>query len=560
MDLTPVTRSHRWLQQDLGVYNARDALATSAIEEPLKRLLRESGNWDYHERWMAKYIPVVMAIQKRGLGQLDRPARREKYRALAREMREVEREFIGGVERFDLARTAAEGALEERRRLALVHRDEGLQDVCQWVAAQPTRRKPDARARKVEEKYAAALRAIERTAVSERRALKKRQRSLWNKSNDLRGVLFDDWGVPPAPPAPRKQRPARSVGQEAILYVLEHLPRRCEPRREAIEALAHRFRLGHMQTYLTGLWTGPDDRLYPTIQCASARTMRLAYSDPALQQWPSELRHVVRPRPGHVFVSADYRQIEARIAVIEAGDAVDAELFRLFDDAARRGDREAEARYDVHAASARDRAGFTFEQWLALDPGLRKKHRDDAKRFRYRLTYGGSDDDEKAQTFCPCKRCVDKVPQLLALPKAERLAAQHRWMVSHPAVSAWQDAACEAVARNGNRYVSRFGYTRRFHEPWPSVRTKVVNFPMQHGAAEVINRAMITLHWRWGAPIVLQHHDNLVLEVPVPHVDYWSHVLRTVMETPVPEYATAAYPRGYVFPVDLKVADHWGAA
>lgn len=554
MNLSPVTQGHRWLQQDLGTYNAHDCYATAAAEPALRRLLAESGNAGYFEHWFARFVPVVMAMQRRGFGRLDRPARIAKYRDLAREMRGVERDFLGGVSRFHAARDAAHGGYLAAVSGARDAHAARLQTVDQWVAEAPARRTPDARARKSAEKLEGELRraasALERTHV----LLKKRTHSVFNKSNDLREILFDDWGVRPAPPIRAHngvdwKRPPRSTGQEAVLFVLDHLRRGDEPHREAIEGLAHRFRLGKMRSYLTDLWTGPDDRLYPTIQCASARTMRLAYGDPALQQWPQELRDLVRAAPGCVFIGADKRQIEARIFALETDDTGDLELFRRYDAATSDAERD---RYDVHGQAARDRAAFTWDVWCEMPPGLRKLHRNDAKRFRYRLQYGGDDETEKAQTFCPCRRCVDKVPQLLKLAPAVRIAAQQRWLTAHPTVSRWQDALCETVRRGGNRYTSRFGYTRRYSEPWPSVRTKVVNFPCQHGAAEIVNRAMMRLHWEYNAPMVLQHHDSIVLEVPRHTATWWSQVIKHVMEKPVPEYG------GYSFPVDVKVGETWG--
>lgn len=556
MNLSPITRDHPWVRQDLRVYGSWDGLATAAIEEPVRRRLRESGNEAYYHHWFTRFVPVVLAMQRRGFGHLDRPARVAKYRSLAREMREVERLFLRGVARFDLARDAAHRGYEAAVSGARESHMARLQEVDQWVAGAPKRRTPDARARKSAEKLESELRRAEATLQRTQTVLKKRQGSVFNKSDDLRGILFHDWGVKPAPPirAPNGvdwKRPPESLGQEAMLYVLDHLRRMDEPHREAIESLCHRFRLGKMQAYLTNLWTGPDDRLYPTIQCASARTMRLAYKEPEFHQWPLELRHLVRARPGHVYVSADYRQVEARIFALETEDVGDLALFKGFDAATTDAER---AQFDVHGKAARDRAAFTFEQWMAMDGGLRKLHRNDAKRFRFRLQYGGDDATEKAQTFCPCVRCKDKVPQLLKLPAAQRIAAQQRWLTAHPTVEKWQRALCDSVKRAGNRYTSRFGYVRHFGEAWPAVERAIVNFPCQHGAAEVVNAAMEELHWKYNAPLVLQMHDNLMLEVPdsPAHISFWSSVLRSVMERPVSAFG------GYVFPVDLKVGHTWG--
>lgn len=552
MNLTDVSPTHRWLTQDLGAYNAWDAYATAELEPPLKKLLAESGNSAYAQRWFTRFVPTVMAMQRRGVGHLDRRARWLYARSLRREMREVERIFMSHVQRFD----GLASALEDARSLATqrAHSDyaERQRAAHAWAAESPRRRTPDARLRAADTWLATQLAKAERGYASGLKKLRERRSRFYNMSADLKGVVFDDWGLRPAPVT--RDRTERSLDQESLLYVLDHLRVRDEQYREALECLCHRSRLRTIAQRYLRMWVDTDDRVYPTVQCASARTMRLAYGDPALQQWPAEIRHLIRPAPGHVYVSADYSQVEARIAVIESGDKLDLELFQRFD-ATPTWDKEERARWDVHIRSARDRARLSFEEWLALAPSVRKLHRDDAKRFRYRLVYGGDDATEQVKAYCPCPRCVEKVPQLLKLPQAERIAAQQRWHGTHPEVLAWQDAHCDRVRRNGNRYTSRFGYTRHFSEPWPKVRPAVLNFPMQHGAAEVIDRAMEELHWVHAAPLVLQMHDNLMLEAPRADAPHWAEVLEDVMTRPVPEYD------GAVFPVEMKpCAEHWGEA
>ena len=571
MDLSEPVKSNRWLQQDLGVYNAWDAYATALAEPAVRELLRQSGNEAYFEHWFNRFVPVVMAIQRRGFGHLNRHARLTYTRKLRREMREVEGAFHALVTRFYRLRDEVDAERNARDKAAREGHAQRVAEAEAWAAESP-RRTPTARIAKADEWLEKQRERIEKWRASQLKKLRERRGKFFNMSKDLKETVFDEWGLKPAPST--KDRSERALSQDALLYILDHMRVRDEPYRIALHALAHRARLRTIWQRYLDFWVDTDDRVYPTIQCASARTMRLAYSEPALQQWPDEIRHLIEPRPGHCYVSGDYSQIEARIAVIESGDPIDMELFDRFDAAAHEHSEAVEGcelcaqrmLYDVHAASARDRMGIDYAAWLHLPPKLRKLQRNDAKRFRYKLQYGGSDREEIKNTFCPCVRCIDKVPQLLKQDQKSRLAAGQRWLERHSAVTKWHDELCRTVARNGMRYTSRFGYTRKFHEPWPQVRTKIVNFPCQHGAAEVINRAMETLHYEHDAPIVMQQHDNLILEVPLDDAQHWARILKSVMEAPVPEYATERQPNGYVFPIELKItghggrANHWGAA
>ena len=57
-----------------------------------------------------------------------------------------------------------------------------------------------------------------------------------------------------------------------------------------------------------------------------------------------------------------------------------------------------------------------------------------------------------------------------------------------------------------------------------------------------------------GAPIVLQHHDSFILEVPEERMDHWAGAMRNVMQEPV-EFPSG---RKVVFTVSMKTGLNWG--
>ena len=85
-------------------------------------------------------------------------------------------------------------------------------------------------------------------------------------------------------------------------------------------------------TYADGLLKviGPDGRIRTTFQNLVTATGRLSSTDPNLQNIPvrtelgSEIRKMFVPRPGWVFVDADYSQIELRVLAPHCGGSPDA--------------------------------------------------------------------------------------------------------------------------------------------------------------------------------------------------------------------------------------------
>src|SRR6185503_3126576 len=96
--------------------------------------------------------------------------------------------------------------------------------------------------------------------------------------------LFDLVGFKPAPKTDK--RPARSTAQSALMHIYTHLRKMDEQNKWILEDLFHRSRLNTIRTRYLLFDTGTDDRVYPRIRLYTAETLRWAYSDPPLHQWP----------------------------------------------------------------------------------------------------------------------------------------------------------------------------------------------------------------------------------------------------------------------------------
>ena len=236
-------------------------------------------------------------------------------------------------------------------------------------------------------------------------------------------------------------------------------------------------------------------RVHTHFSQASVVTGRLASTDPNLQNIPvrseegRKIRTAFIAPPGSCIVSADYSQIELRIMAHLSGDV------RLLD-AFAHGE-------DVHRATAGEIFGVTP---LEVGPDQRRV----AKSINFGLIYGMS---------------AFGLARQLGL---ERSAAQtyiERYFNRYPGVALYMEEAREMARQKG--YVET-AFGRRLW--FPEIRSSngnrrqgaeraAINAPMQGTAADLIKLAMIAVQ-NWleksalKSRIVLQVHDELVLEVP----------------------------------------------
>ena len=236
-------------------------------------------------------------------------------------------------------------------------------------------------------------------------------------------------------------------------------------------------------------------RVHTNYGQATAVTGRLASNDPNLQNIPvrtpegRRIREAFVASPGHRIVSADYSQIELRIM---AHISEDSGLL----DAFARGE-------DIHRATAAEIFG--------RDPReVTPEERRYAKVINFGLIYGMS---------------AFGLAQQLGLERATAQAYIDSYFARYPGVAKYMEATRQAAREQG--YVETV-YGRRL---WlPEIRSSsparragaeraAINAPMQGTAADLIKLAMIAVQG-WidagglGTKLIMQVHDELVLEVP----------------------------------------------
>lgn len=356
-----------------------------------------------------------------------------------------------------------------------------------------------------------------------------------NSNKQAGEYLYDTLGLKPLPKT--KKRAARSVSQEALLGVYKKLRKKDQRHIEVLERFLHRSRLATIKARYLGFPVERDGRIRPNLKVAGTKTFRYAATDPAIQQWPEEVRHFVEAPPGFTLVSADYSQLEARILAILAGDNVSLAVF--------------DSGEDIHVANACDLFGYTRAQYQELAPVVRKSARGYGKYFLYRISYGGEAGGVEAKAVCPCPKCVDKVPPVASLTRKQAAEAGERWYAAHPAVRTFQAELCASV-RKHHYYDSPFGLRRWVGKAWGAdLEREIKNLPMQTNAALLMNQRQLRLD-EAGIPLILQHHDSFLALVPDADVSYTVSTLREVMEAPAPELG------GHIFPVDVVAGQNWG--
>src|SRR3954454_20084104 len=291
-----------------------------------------------------------------------------------------------------------------------------------------------------------------------------------------------------------------------------------------------------LNTYLgplPSLISETDARLHTTFNQTVASTGRLSTSNPNLQAIPirtelgKEIRSAFVAESGARLLSADYSQIELRILAHVSGEPKLREAFA-------RGD-------DIQTATAVELLGKEPNELTSGDRSV-------AKMINFGIVYGIS-------TF--------GLSENLEIPREQAQEYIDAYLARFPRVQDFIQRTIEQAKRDG--YATSLLGRRR---PTPEIRASnrqtrslgerlAVNFVMQGSNADIIKKAMIAIHRRLrdegrGARLVLQVHDELLLEVPEAEVGPVRELVREEM--------CGAYPLDPPLAVDVGLGDDWAEA
>jgi DNA polymerase-1 len=244
-------------------------------------------------------------------------------------------------------------------------------------------------------------------------------------------------------------------------------------------------------------------RIHTSFSQIGAVTGRLASSNPNLQNIPirsevgQQLRRGFISEPGWVFLSADYSQVELRILAHISQDEALLDAFR--------NDR------DIHTTTAAAVYGIPMES-------VTRNQRNFAKRVNFGLIYGMSSVRLARESGLTSGEAETFVKTYFAqFPGVERYLEETR-------LKARVDGYVETLFGR-RRYFPIFKTAMSAANRQAVMRAEreAVNHPIQGTAADIIKIAMIRLHEqlraRFQARMVLQVHDELLLELPREEVE-----------------------------------------
>jgi len=350
-----------------------------------------------------------------------------------------------------------------------------------------------------------------------------------NSTQQLSHALFKVLKLTP----PDRTRKTASGHYSTAAGVLEAM-RKSHPVVDLI--LEHRELSKLLSTYVDALpqqINSQTGRVHTSFNQAGSRTGRLASSDPNLQNIPirTELGRQVRygfvATPGNVLLAVDYSQVELRIAAHMAQDKGMLEAFR--------------AGRDIHATTAAAIYGIPLDT-------VTKEQRRDAKAVNFGLIYGMS--------AFGLTRSTD-----LTLAEAEDFVESY--FKEFPGVKGYLDGIRELATKQG--YVETLLGRRRY---FPSLQNpsnqlarnraerEAINAPIQGTAADIMKIAMLRVHAaltdaNLSAMMLLQVHDEIVLECPVEELSKTAALVQKVME--------GAYPLDVPLRTEARSGINWGA-
>jgi DNA polymerase-1 len=325
-----------------------------------------------------------------------------------------------------------------------------------------------------------------------------------NSPKQLAEVLFDRLGLPSG------GRTAKTGSRSTKADLLEKLADDYPIAGQIIEYRELAKLKGTYVDSLPALVNPETGRLHASFNQTVAATGRLSSSDPNLQNIPirspvgRQIRKAFIPADGCLLLAADYSQIELRIMAHLSGDE---RLKRAF--------REGE---DVHRATAAEIFGVPPEQ-------VTGQQRDRAKVINFGIMYGMG-------------------PQRLArefgISTKEAREFIDNYFEIYADIRGFLESTIEKAKTDGyvTTMLGRIRYLPELQSHQRAVQSFgeriAVNTPLQGTAADMIKRAMVTLHRRLAdgqvaARMLIQVHDELVLEVPVDEVDGVSAMVREEM-------------------------------
>jgi len=308
----------------------------------------------------------------------------------------------------------------------------------------------------------------------------------------LRVILFDELGLTPI----KRTKTGPSTDADTLEKLQRH-----HPLPAAI--LTYRALTKLKSTYvdpLPGFASPVDGRIHTSFHQAVAATGRLSSNNPNLQNIPirtedgKRIRECFVARDGHVFLSCDYSQVELRILAHYCQEGPLVEAFQ--------------AGQDIHRRTASEVFGVPMDQ-------VTPEQRSASKAINFGIVYGMS---------------AFRLSNELGIPRGTAQEYIDGYFDRYSQVARVIEDF-KAQARDTGHATTLWGRKRPIRDitaknqrvVWAAERL-AVNTPIQGSAADLIKCAMLAVDRRLAAEhpnarLLLQVHDELLLEVPLEDLD-----------------------------------------
>ncbi len=328
-----------------------------------------------------------------------------------------------------------------------------------------------------------------------------------NSPKQIEQLLFVELQLPPQKKSAKGTR--YSTDQEVLAALAEMHP---------VPALIikHRELAKLKSTYIDALPTyinPKTGRIHTNFSQTNVATGRLASSEPNMQNIPAggssgygiQIRAAFKPKDNHVFISADYSQIELRVLAYLSRDE---RLMNAF-----------YAGHDIHAQTA---AGL-FD--VSLDQ-VSHEQRQMGKRINFSVLYG----------LTPYGLSKD-----LNIPFKEAKKYIEAYFAQYPGVSAWMKSIIDFAKVNGyvKTHWGRRRYVPNIYERNQTLYDEAcriaINTVAQGTAAEIIKQGMIKLETQFkeekiDAQMLLQIHDELLISSSWEQQEIARNLVQSVLE------------------------------
>ncbi len=270
-------------------------------------------------------------------------------------------------------------------------------------------------------------------------------------------------------------------------------------------------------TYVEGILpyvNSNTGRIHSYFHQTVTATGRISSTEPNLQNIPTRfelgkrLRKVFKPKEGYIFIDADYSQIELRIL---AHISQDEHMLQAFKDGE-----------DIHKQAASKVLGIPIED-------VTKEQRSAAKAVNFGIVYGISDFGLAEQLGISRKQAKQYIDQYLE---------------KYSGIQTFMNDIVEKAKEQG--YVETLFHRRRYLPELKSNNYMVrqfgaraaMNTPIQGTAADIMKLAMVNLNKKLketnlDARIILQVHDELILEVKIEEKEKAKEILKNAMENAI---------------------------